>query len=65
MKTTIKFSRKKNNFLRKRIIKKKKNDIFVRVKNDMIDKKSIENVATMNDVFVSRFLKLRIAILTL
>jgi hypothetical protein len=66
MKTTTKFSRKRKiNFLRKRITKKKRNDILVRVENDIIDKESIENVATMNDVFVSRSLKLRIAFLTL
>jgi hypothetical protein len=40
-------------------------DTFVRVEDDIIDKKSIENVATMNDVFVSRSLKLRIALLAL
>ncbi len=66
MKATTKFSRKKKfNFLRKRITKKKKNDIFVRVENDIINKEFIENVATMNDIFVSRSLKLRIAFLTL
>jgi hypothetical protein len=66
MRATTKFSRiRKINFLRKRITKKKKNDIFIRVENDIINKKSIENVATMNDVFVSRSLKLRIAFLTL
>jgi hypothetical protein len=66
MRATTKFSRrKKSNSLRKRITKKKKNDILVRVENDIINKESIENVATMNDVFVSRFLKLRIALLTL
>jgi hypothetical protein len=66
MRATTKFSRKRKiNSLRKCITEKKKNDIFVRVKNDIIDKKSIENVATMNDVFVSYSLKLRIAFLTL
>jgi hypothetical protein len=66
MKATTKFSQeRKINFLRKRITKKKKNDTLVRVENDIIDKESIENVATMNDVFVSRFLKLRIALLAL
>jgi hypothetical protein len=66
MRATIKFSRKeKINSLRKRITKKKRDDILVRVKNNIINKKFIENVATMNDVFVSRSLKLRIALLTL
>jgi hypothetical protein len=66
MKATTKFSRRRKiNFLRKRITEKKRNDIFVRVEDDIIDKKSIENVAMMNDVFVSRFLKLRIALLAL
>jgi hypothetical protein len=66
MKTTIKFSRKKkNNSLCKRIAEKKRNDTLVHVKNDVIDKESVEKVATMNDVFVSRSLKLRIALLTL
>jgi hypothetical protein len=66
MRATIKFSRRRKiNSFRKRITKKKKNDTFVHVENDIINKKSIENVATMIDVFVSRSLKLRIALLTL
>ncbi len=66
MRATIKFSRRRKiNFLRKRIAEKKRDDTLVRVEDDSIDKESIENVATMNDVFVSRSLKLRIALLTL
>jgi hypothetical protein len=66
MRATTKFSRRrKMNSLRKRITEKKRNDTLVRVENDIINTKSIENVAMMNDVFVSRSLKLRIAFLAL
>ncbi len=66
MRATIKFSRrKKNNSFRKRIAKKKRNSTLIRVENDVMNKKSIEKIAIMNNVIVSRFLKLRIAFLTL
>jgi hypothetical protein len=63
MKATTKFLQKKQFF--SQTYRRKKNDIFVRVKNNIINKKIIKNVTTTNNVFVSRFLKLRIAFLML
>jgi hypothetical protein len=62
------FSRKKRiNAIRKRLEKKFcENDIFVLFDDaKCVNRKVVEKIAIMNDVFVSRFLKLRIALLTL
>jgi hypothetical protein len=63
-----KFSRKKRiNAIRKRLEKKNcENDIFVFLDDaKCVNREVVEKIAIMNDVFVSRFLKLRIALLTL
>jgi hypothetical protein len=63
-----KFSRKKRkNAIRKRF-EKKKYKKFILISFDdakCVNREVIEKIAIMNDVFVSRFLKLRIALLTL
>jgi hypothetical protein len=62
-----KFSRKKrNDAIRKRFQKKYKKYIFIFFDDaKCVNRKIVEKIAIMNDVFVSRFLKLRIAFLTL
>jgi hypothetical protein len=68
MRAIKKFLRKKrNNAIRKRLEKKKYvNYIFTSFDDaKCVNREIVEKIAIMNDVFVSRFLKLRIALLTL
>jgi hypothetical protein len=61
------FRKKRINAIRKRFENENYvNDIFVFFDDaKCVNRKIIEQIAIMNDVFVSRFLKLRIAFLTL
>jgi hypothetical protein len=68
IKAIKKFSRKKrNDAIRKRLEKKKYENFTFTFFDDAkcVNREIVEKIAIMNDVFVSRFLKLRIAFLTL
>jgi hypothetical protein len=61
------FRKKRIDAIRKRLENEDyKNDIFVFLDDaKCVNRKIVEKIVIMNDVFVSRFLKLRIAFLTL
>jgi hypothetical protein len=61
------FRKKRIDATRKRLENENyENDIFVSFDDaKCVNRKIVEKIAIMNDVFVSRFLKLRIALLTL